>query len=60
MTHKYERQCWNCKGKNIKKLSNHVKCFDCGATYNTIMESSRASHEVNLYETKTVGNKGSC
>ena len=36
MTHKYERQCWNCGSKNMKKFTNHVKCQDCGATWNVV------------------------
>jgi len=34
MTHKYERQCWHCGSKNMEKLTNYVKCRDCGATWN--------------------------
>lgn len=36
MTHKYERQCWNCGSKNMEKLTNHVRCRDCGATWNFV------------------------
>ena len=36
MTHKYERQCWNCGSRNMERLTNHVRCRDCGATWNFI------------------------
>jgi len=36
MTHKYERQCWYCKSKNLEKLANYVKCRDCNATFNVV------------------------
>jgi DNA-directed RNA polymerase subunit RPC12/RpoP len=36
MTHKYGRQCWNCGSKNMERLANHVRCRDCGATWNVV------------------------
>lgn len=38
MTHKYERQCWNCGSKDMEKLANHVRCRSCGATWNVVPE----------------------
>ncbi|MBA7582393.1 hypothetical protein ES708_24321 [subsurface metagenome] len=36
MTHKYERQCWSCGSKNMERFTDHVKCRDCGATWNAV------------------------
>lgn len=36
MTEKYERQCWNCGGKDLEDMGDHVKCRSCGATWNEI------------------------
>lgn len=60
MTTKYERQCWNCDSKNLEKLANHVKCRDCGATFNVVPEFKKASHGVTIYETKTLEIDGPC
>lgn len=38
MTHKYERQCWNCNSRDMEDMGDHVKCRSCGATWNYIGE----------------------
>ena len=45
MTKKYERQCWYCGSKNMERLSNHVKCLDCGATWNVVPKLGQHSAE---------------
>jgi len=36
MTHKYERVCWSCGGRNIESMGDYVRCRDCGATWNEV------------------------
>ena len=54
MTHKYERQCWSCSSKNMEKLHDHVKCLDCGATWNVVPVRKQGATGVGLYETKSL------
>jgi len=30
--HKYERQCWSCRSKDIEDKGDYVQCRACGAT----------------------------
>ncbi len=30
----YNKVCWNCRGKDLEAMGDHVKCRKCGATYN--------------------------
>lgn len=32
----YTKVCWNCGGINLQDMGDHVKCRECGATYNEV------------------------
>lgn len=32
----YNKVCWYCKSKDLEDMGTHVKCRECGATYNPV------------------------
>ncbi|MBA7677096.1 hypothetical protein ES703_85344 [subsurface metagenome] len=53
MTHKHERQCWYCGSHNMEHLTNHVRCRDCGATFNVLPDLGPSP--VTIVDAKTGG-----
>jgi 5-methylcytosine-specific restriction endonuclease McrA len=47
------KQCWNCGSKDLEDMGDHVKCRDCGATYNDV--PAPGSSPVTIVDMKTGG-----